>query len=351
MDPKKILEQYKKAIFPTIEKYLTTPSFPRAFLIPNKYKKDESFHWKITSEYPLRKGKYVRPTLLCLTAETMGVPIKKTLLAAAAMQLSEEWLLVHDDFEDNSEKRRGKEALHKLYGNELAVNAGDALHVIMWKVLSDSNKALGEEKGNLIREEFFRILSRTTIGQSTEISWTDGPNKHFKDEDWFFIADGKTSYYTIAGPMRLGAIIAGANKVQLEKLADFGVVLGRCFQLVDDILDVTSDFEGLKEYANDIYEGKRTIILGHLLREARKDDKKKILSILGKPRAKKTRAEVSWVTKKMRTYGSIAYAQKMAEGFRDRAKIMFEKDLTFLSREPARSRLSTLINFILERKS
>jgi len=351
MNPKKILEQYKEAIFPTIAKYLATPPFPCAFLIPNKYKKDESFHWKMTSEYPLRKGKYVRPTLLCLTAEAMGVLIKKTLSVAAAMQLSEEWLLVHDDFEDNSEKRRGKEALHKLYGNELAVNAGDALHVIMWKVLSDSNKALGEEKGNLIREEFFRILSRTTIGQSTEISWMDNPNKHFKDEDWFFIADGKTSYYTIAGPMRLGAIIAGANKAQLEKLADFGVVLGRCFQLVDDILDVTSDFEGLKEYANDIYEGKRTVILGHLLREARKDDKKKILSILAKPRAKKTRAEVSWVVEKMKTHGSINYAQKMAEGFRDRAKIMFEEDLTFLSREPARSRLSTLINFILERKS
>lgn len=349
MDPKEILEKYKVTIFPVINRYLVSPVLPRAFLIPNKYKKDESFHWKITREYPQRKGKYVRPTLVCLTAEAMGVKANRTLLTAAAMQISEDWLLVHDDWEDHSLKRRGKPTLHRMYGDEMAVNAGDALHNIMWKVLSDNDKVVGSKKAAEIREEFFKILSRTTLGQATEIAWMSS-QKDFTDNDWFFIADGKTSYYTIAGPMRLGATLAGASKAQLEKLADFGIALGRCFQLVDDVLDVTSDFEGLKEYANDIYEGKKTVILGHLLRHAKGSDKKKLISILAKPREKKTKTEVNWVVSKMKHYGSIIYAQKMAQGFRDKAKEMFEQDLKFLAKEPARSHLSTLISFILERK-
>jgi geranylgeranyl diphosphate synthase type II len=350
MDPKTILEGYKSKIWPQIEKYLSTPSLPIAFAVPKKYKKSETLHWQITREYPERKGKYIRPTLVCLTAEAMGVPLKKTLLMAAAMQLSEEWLLIHDDFEDNSPKRRGKPSLHMLYGNELAVNAGDALQVIMWRLLLDNRIILKDKLSNQIANEFFLALSRTTIGQSTEIAWMQGNKQNFTDSDWYFIADGKTSYYTIACPMRLGAILGGATKVQLDALAQFGVYLGRCFQLVDDILDVTSDFEGLKEYANDVYEGKRTVILGHLLRTANKQDKKKLIAIFKKAREEKTKAEVDWVLSRMKQYGSINHAQILAKKFKNKAYSMFEKDLKFLKHEPARSKLATLINFILERK-
>ena len=350
MQAKDILEKYKAAIWPSIEKYLSTPPLPKAFLIPKKYKKEEALHWKITREYPERKGKYIRPTLVSLTAEAMGIPLEKTLQTAAAMQVSEDWLLIHDDLEDNSPKRRGKPALHKIYGNESAINAGDALQVVMWKLLLDNKKFLGEKVSERVTNEFFLTLSRTTIGQTTEINWMQKNKQDFSDLDWYFIADGKTSYYTIACPMRLGAIMAGANKTKLEALARFGLLLGRCFQLVDDVLDVTSDFEGLKEYANDVYEGKRTVILGHLLRRANKTDKKKLLTILKKPREKKTKAEVDWTLAKMKQYGSIAYAQKLAEDFKNKAKKVFESELKFLSKEPARSYLNTLINFILERK-
>ncbi len=345
------MNNYKKLVWSEIQKYLKNPVYPDKFQIPQKYNPDSIFHWKLVNDYPERQGKYIRPTLLILTAEAMGIPIKKAIKTAAAMQISEDWLLIHDDIEDNSMLRRGKPALHKIYGVELAINAGDTLQTIMWKVLSDNKQLLGSKKANEIANEFYLILSRTELGQTAEISWTQNNKLDFSDDDWFFVCDGKTSYYTIAGPMRLGAIIAGASKSQLASITKFGINLGRCFQLVDDILDLTSDFSGLKKQTgNDIYEGKRTLILGHLLRTANKSDKQKIVKILAKTREQKTPEEVHWIIQKMSDYGSIIYATKLAETYKDNAQKIFKTELKFLTKQPAREELEKLINFIFERK-
>lgn len=349
-DAIKILNQYKKEIWKEIQTYLKDPSYPNSFKIPPKYKELKDFHWKTVKEYPRRKGKYLRPTLLMITCETMGGNKQQSIKTAAAMQISEDWLLIHDDIEDNSLMRRGKPTLHKMFDTELAINAGDALHVIMWNVLTQNHKILGYKKTHELTDEFHRILVRTIIGQTTEIYWTKRNKINLTTKDWFFIADGKTSYYTIAGPMRLGAMIANASQKQLDSIAKFGIQLGRCFQLVDDILDITSNFGGLKKQTgNDIYEGKRTVMLSHLLKNAKPSDKKKLLSILNKDRENKTQDEVSWVINKMHSYGSIDYAKKLAKKLKGDSNTIFEKDLKFLSRQPARRKLQSLINFVLER--
>lgn len=338
-----ILSRYRNQVWKTLKTYLKTPQFPHQFAIPSKYQAELNFHQQVISEYPERQGKYLRPTLLILTAQAMGIPITKTLLPAAAMQLSEEWILAHDDIEDNSLERRGKPTLHRIYGVEQAINAGDALQIIMWKILADNSNPK-------ILEEFYIMLSRTAVGQTVEIKWTQDNKAAFSDNDWFFIADGKTSYYTITGPMRLGAIIANATPRQLDAIANFGIYLGRCFQLVDDILDLTSDFAGLKkQIGNDIYEGKRTVMLGHLLRTASSADKKRLIQILSKTRDKKTSTEVKWILERIYHYGSIEYAKKLAASLKQKAYSIFKTDLKFLSQQPFRQYLETLITFVLER--
>lgn len=347
----KILESYKGLVWPEIKRYLKDPIYPQAFKVASKYKKERDFHWRLIKEYPQRKGKYLRPTLLMLTAEAMGAKTEKAIKTAAAMQVSEDWILIHDDFEDNSLERRGKPTLHRMFGNELAVNAGDSLQIIMWKILADNQAILGQKKTFGLIDEFYRILSRTTFGQSIEIKWSKENKAGLTDEDWFFIADGKTFYYTIAGPVRLGAIIAGANQRQLETLAEFGIYLGRSFQIIDDVLDLTSDFAGLKKQTgNDIYEGKRTVILGHLLRSTSPADKKKLISILCKKREEKNQKEVAWVIQKMKEYRSLDYARLLATKLKEKALFIFEKDLKFLSKQPSRKNLETLIHFVLERE-
>jgi len=268
IDFKQVLEEKKKIVWQEIKSYLDSlTSFSSCCRVPSRYQAMARFHRKITSEYPQRKGKYVRPTLLLLTASAMGFSQKKAIKTAAAMQVSEDWILNHDDIEDDSLERRGKPALHRLYGQELAINAGDALHVLMWQILRDNQKIIGPKKTFAIWDEFYQMLARTTLGQTIEIAWTQKNRTDLTDRDVLFIMESKTAYYSIAGPMRLGAILAGASQKQLDWLYEFGKPLGYCFQIRDDYLDLTSDFEGLKKQTgNDIYEGKRTIFLVHLFR-------------------------------------------------------------------------------------
>jgi geranylgeranyl pyrophosphate synthase len=288
----KTLEQTKKQVWPEINKYLDNPVFPAQFRIPEKYKKDVDLYWKINKIYPERKGKYLRPTLVLLIAQALGVKTKLAVKVAAAMQLSEEWILIHDDIEDKSKIRRGKPTLHKLYGEELAINAGNSLHIIMWKMVND----LGSK---VISEEFYKMLLRTVLGQGVEQIWTERKRKNLSEADYFFIADSKSAYYSIAGPMRLGALAAGASQSQINKITDFGLYLGRCFQLKDDLIDLKQDKK----------EGK--------------------LTLAGVKGAK--------------------YTQKLAIDNKNKALKIFNTKLNFLSNEPARSQLIELTNFILER--
>jgi len=351
IDFKEVLEEKKEKVWPIIEGYLKNLTvFPEFCQIPSKYKVMSEFHQKIVSEYPERKGKYLRPSLVLLTASAMGFPEEKALPTAAAMQTSEDWILNHDDIEDDSLQRRGKPTLPKIYGKELAINAGDSLHVVMWKMLKDNLGVVGNLRGVRIIEEFYQMLSRTVLGQTVEIKWTQERKTDLTDEDILFIFESKTGYYTIAGPMRLGAILAGATRKQLADIYKFGKILGRSFQIVDDLLDLTSDFQGnKKQMGNDIYEGKRTIMLAHLLREADTKDKEKIKEILEKDRETKTEKEVLWMIEKMRQYGSLDYGRKLAEKFAIEAEEIFENKLKFLKSQPARNQLKAGISFILKR--
>jgi geranylgeranyl diphosphate synthase, type II len=347
----KTLGEYRDLLWPLIEEKLKKfQDYPNFCAVSPDYEGIKKTHQEIVEEYPKRKGKYVRPTLVMLTAQAMGVAREKIMLTAAAMEISEDWILGHDDIEDDSLERRGKAALHRIYGKELAINAGDSLHILMWKVLRDNEKLIGTEMTLKIMDEFYLMLTRTAMGQTAEIKWLQDNRLDLTEKDILFILEGKTGYYTIAGPMRLGATLAGASEMQLEKLYEFGKNLGYCFQIQDDLLDLTSDFAGLKkQMGNDIYEGKRTIMLTHLLNNADEKDLDFIKKVLAKKREEKNEEEVKEIIDLMKKYGSLEYAKKLAMTFADKCKNIFENDLGFLSVEPYRSQISEAIDFIVSR--
>lgn len=345
----KILDEYKLKVWQEVKNYLTDPEYHDLFKIDDKFGNETRKVWGVVKDYPKRQGKYLRPSLLMLTCEAMDGDAKNAVRTAAAVQISEEWLLVHDDIEDNSPKRRGEMCLHKKHGLGEALNAGDMLHMIMWRVLLDNQKILGEDLSFKIMKEFNTVLMRTALGQGVEMNWVASSKFKVSEKDWLFIADGKTAYYSIVAPLRLGAMIAEGSKDQLDKLTKFGLYLGRCFQLVDDLLDVTGDFKGLKTKGEDIREGKRTLILGHLLSKVKGGDKARLIKILSKTREKKTDTEVVWIMQKMNELGSIAYAQTKAIEYKKQAMNCFNKDLGFLKTEPARGNLLKLVEFVLER--
>lgn len=346
------LENYKKIVWPYIETNLDQiKDYPSFCQINPKYQPLLDFHFKMVSDYPQRKGKYIRPTLVMLTAQALGFDQKLAIPTAAAMQISEDWMLGHDDVEDQSLQRRGLPSINQVYGNELAINAGDNLHVFMWKVINNNFSVLKYELAQKIYQEFFDMVNRTILGQTIEIKWTQENRFDLTEEDILLILESKTGYYTIAGPMRLGAILGGATEAQLESIYRFGVILGRSFQIIDDLLDLTSDFAGQKkQIGNDIYEGKRTIMLIHLLNNIDSINKEKLKSILLKNRSQKTSDEVSWVIDQMKQVGSLEYSKNLADKFSLEAREIFDTELKFLSVEPFRSQISDCIDFITNRQ-
>jgi geranylgeranyl diphosphate synthase type II len=284
---------------------------------------------EIAREYPSRKGKYGRGTLVLLGCEAFGGDPLKAVRTAAAMQISEDWILIHDDFEDNSDERRGKPALHKLYGSEIAVNVGDALHVLMWKVLLANREILGNDMTFRVMEEFERFLEITTKGQHLENSLTllnKVPLEQLDYEHYEQIVYGKTCEYTIAGPIRLGAIIAGADDSILEKISQFAIPLGKGFQIRDDILNIVGQGSVYgKEIGGDIFEGKRTIMLIHLIKNTEGDEHERVLEIMNKAREGKTVEDVEYIIDLMKTRGSVAYAEEMAEHYADEATASFRE--------------------------
>jgi len=346
-----VLIKYRDLLWPIIEKNLSQiKDYPSFCKIAPQYQSIVDFHFDMVADYPRRKGKYIRPTLVFLAAQSMGFDVQKIFPTAAAMQISEDWILGHDDIEDQSLERRSLPAIQKIYGNELSINAGDNLHILMWQVLGQNFDILDKKVAQKIYQEFFDMINRTIFGQTVEIKWTQENRFDLSEEDILLILESKTGYYTIAGPLRLGAILSGATDSQLESIYKFGVILGRSFQIIDDLLDLTSDFAGQKkQIGNDIYEGKRTIMLIHLLNHIDQENKNKLQEILSKSRQQKTETEIVWVIDQMKKIGSLDYSRQLAQKFASEAKNIFEKDLIFFEKQPYRSQLESCIDFITNR--
>ncbi len=323
MDFKEILAEKKPIIWKEVQKYLLKEgpyNFP-----------------EIVNDYSHRQGKYGRGTLVLLSCEAFGGDIKKAVRTAAAMQLSEDWLLIHDDWMDNSDERRGKPTLHKIHGDYFAVNAGDMVQTMMWKALIDNKEILSEETTFKILNEFARFLYITIKGQHLELTLTLKRELEELDyKDYEAVALGKAAIYTISSPLRLGALVAEQNEDVLKKLEEFSIPLGIGFQVRDDILNIIGEGSVYgKEIGGDIYEGKRTLLLIHLVKNTEGDEHKKVLEIMNKPREEKTPEEVEYILKLMKEKGSVDFAEKKAEEYAKKAKESFNRYFSDLPNKEA----------------
>lgn len=282
-------------------------------------------HYKAVREYTNRRGKYHRPNLALLWCELYGGKPKDIFLAACGIQLAEDWLLIHDDWMDSNELRRGKPAAHVIYGDVFAINAGDATHMIMWKMLHDVSKIL--DVGEKLYEKFFDIMLVTAEGQYYDLKLAREKGiTRFTLEDYWRSIHAKAGYYSTYGPMQLGAIAAGQTPKVVEKIRDYGVLIGNAFQTKDDILDCVSTSEILgKSIGTDVYEGTKTAILWHFVQNAKKADLEKVKKVYRKDRKDKTSKEIKLVIKLFKETGSIAYAEDLVDSLAKKALEKFEQ--------------------------
>jgi geranylgeranyl diphosphate synthase type II len=194
-------------------------------------------------------------------------------------------------------------------------------------------------------------MARESVeGQAMELHWVKHRYWTLRELDYLVMTRKKTCWYTCITPCRLGAIIGSKTEPDLPSFARFGFFLGIAFQIQDDLLNLVGNEDRYgKEIAGDIWEGKRTIMLIHLLNSAVRSDRRDVTDMLAKPRASKTQEEISNVLALMEQYGSIERGRELALLFAEKAGRIFESRFADLADSPHKEFLRGLVDFVLYR--
>jgi geranylgeranyl pyrophosphate synthase len=238
-------------------------------------------------EYLDRGGKYLRPGIIFSTVKTHnGDPVDPVIARMAALSLhyDHNFFLIHDDFEDGSRWRRGKPTMHILYGDDFAINYGDYLRTFAEMAMYRGLNVWGAKTYERMVEARQEMLRRTCEGQDLEFQLRKRPLCEMTEDKVKAILVNKTAIYTIVTPVRYASIIAGLPSEQIEPHTPYLIKIGIAFQCIDDVLGLTVPKEEErgdatliikkfgKDWAGDLEEGKRTLLLQKLHSRATADD-------------------------------------------------------------------------------
>ena len=290
MDIERFLEEKAPLIDKAIEKYMPREFSEKSILFkvnPPKYSSNlEALNKGIaepTWEILDRGGKRWRPTLFLLICEALGKKSEDCLDFAIIPEVVHNGTLIVDDIEDSSELRRGKPCTYKIYGVDVAVNAGNAMYYLPLLPLMEKKAQFPAETLRDIYEVYVQEMINLSLGQAMDITWHRGIANadDLNEEDYLQMCAYKTG--TLARmAAKISAVLADASKELVEKLGSFAESIGVAFQMQDDVLDLTG-----KEFAKkkggvgqDITEGKRTLMVIHTLKNANSSDRKRLIQIL-----------------------------------------------------------------------
>jgi geranylgeranyl diphosphate synthase, type II len=309
--------------------------------------------YDLVADYPGRGGKMMRPSLCIAVARALGAPLDALLIAAAtSIELMHNAMLVHDDIEDESEHRRGQPTLHALWGVAMAINAGDALALASLRPLLGAAAQIDPRLALGILEETEHMARESAEGQALELGWRADNVVALEERDYFEMVLKKTCWLATIHPVRLGALIAVAGRVDPAAFVRFGFFLGAAFQIQDDVLNLDGDDAAYgKEACGDLREGKRTLMLIRLLQLASPDERARLIAHLGAPVAHRTEGEVRWLRDRLAHHGCIAYARAVARALAAAAHDEYAQ--LFAAVPPSRDRafVEGLIDWVVERSS
>ncbi len=301
-------------------------------------------------EYPSRPGKALRPALCLSAGRAFGAESDELLGIAVAIELLHNAFLVHDDIADGSEMRRGRPTLSATYGIGAALNAGDGLAVIAGQVLRRATRRLDRDLADLVWGEFDTMALRTLEGQATEVGWQLDNVEEVRPEDYLHLIMHKTCWYTMIHPLRVGAMVGSDGTADLAPLVRFGFHFGAAFQIRDDLLNLVGDEQTYgKEILGDLYEGKRTLPLVHLLTNATGADLDLVRDYLWRNRSERSPEMVATVRTLMDDYGSIAFTTEYAEGILLVAEEYFEQAFADARPGPDLDFLRALVPYVWAR--
>jgi geranylgeranyl diphosphate synthase type I len=253
-------------------------------------------------------GKRLRPAVLILAAEAVGSNLKSVLPAAVAVELVHNFTLIHDDIMDRDDVRRGRPAVHKIWGEAGAILAGDTLYSKAFEILSK----VENEPVRILK--CMDVLSKTCT-EICEGQWLDmdfEKREKVSKSGYIEMVEKKTSVL-YAAAAKIGALLGGASDEVAEALSEYGRLIGIGFQMYDDVLDMVSPEEVLgKVRGSDLMEGKHTLIVIDAFEKGVK------LDIFGKGEA--TQEETDEAVSILTECGSIDYVKNLAISYINEGK-------------------------------
>ena len=270
--------------------------------------------------------------------------------SATAIEMLHNAFLVHDDIEDESELRRGLPTMHAEHGVPIAVNAGDMLTALSVRILRDNLPALGLPLTWRVYDEFEHMMQESLEGQAMELGWVRDNRCDLTDEDYLRMVLKKTCWYSFIHPCRIGALIATKDRVDLDRFNRFGCYLGTAFQIQDDLLNLTGDERRYgKEIGGDLLEGKRTLMLIHLLRQLDTREAARVTTYLGQPRAGRSVQDAQWILDLMRSRGSLDHARKVARQLAGATLFEFTQAFRDVPESDEKTFLHQVISYMVSR--
>jgi geranylgeranyl diphosphate synthase type I len=355
LDIEKFLEEKAALINKAIEKYVPRMFSEDAVLFrinPPRYAYNiEALNKAVAEpiwEFLDRGGKRWRPTLFLLICEALGKKPENFVDFAIIPEVIHNGTLMVDDIEDSSEFRRGKPCTYKIYGLDIAINAGNAMYYLPLLPLIENREKISSEKLCKVYEIYVQEMISLSFGQAMDIAWHRGLAKadEIDEKDYLQMCAYKTG--TLARmAAKIAAVLADANVELVKKLGRFAESIGVAFQIQDDVLDLKgADFAEKKGgRGKDITEGKRSLIVIHTLKVANSEDKRRLVEILNMHTSDQTLIDEAITI--VEKYGSIEYVKKFArkiveESWREAEKLIPASD--------AKEKLNAFAKFLIERK-
>ncbi len=279
-------------------------------------------------------GKRIRPALLLLACRLCGYRGERAITPASVVEFIHTATLLHDDIIDEATVRRGKRSVNSRWGNDITVLLGDFLYTkSMSMALSQDNLPI------------LRLLSDVTLrmieGELLEIEG-NGDLRMSEGQHLDIIRRKTADLFSAC--MSIGAILGDVGEEKRSALTSYGLNLGICFQMVDDLLDFTADEKVLgKPVNNDLREGKLTLPVIFMLRKAGPAGERTVSHVLADRGFERVSRED--LLRLAREHGALEEARALAARYAEAAR----KDLAVFERSPFREALAVLPDFILSR--
>jgi geranylgeranyl diphosphate synthase type I len=266
-------------------------------------------------------GKRMRASLPWLVAKAVGDTHSGLLDVGAAIEIIHNFTLVHDDIMDDDPVRRGRPAVHIAYDVPTAINAGDAMLAIAFEHLCDApsfDMALLPD----IVERIAWMVRRVSEGQQLDIEFEH--ESDVTEPRYLEMIEGKTAVmFQVCS--ELGALLSGADEETIDCMREWGLNVGLCFQLMDDLIDVVSDTATLgKPAGSDVAQGKRTLMVIHALDQPESEAKSALLRALGKGE-EATKEDIEAAHHGLESSGSIAYGRERATAYHEAAHACLDR--------------------------